>query len=38
MYLVKDMKGNKKSFYSYVSSKWKTKENVGPLLNGAGAL
>ena len=30
------MKGNKKGFYKYSSSKRKTRENVGLLLNGAG--
>lgn len=34
MYLVKDLKGNKKGFYI----NRKPRENVGPLLNGAGAL
>lgn len=32
------MKGNIKSFYGYISSKMKTRENVGLLLNGAGIL
>jgi len=30
------IKGNKKGFYRYSSSKRKTRENVGVLLNGAG--
>lgn len=34
MYLVKDLKGNKKGFYI----NRKPRENVGPLLNGAGYL
>lgn len=34
--LVRDTKGNKKCFYRYRSSKRKTRENVGMLLNGAG--
>lgn len=29
---------DKKRFYKYINSKRKTKENMGPLLNGAGAL
>ncbi|GAB0184094.1 mitochondrial enolase superfamily member 1 [Grus japonensis] len=32
------MKDNKKGFYKYISSKRKTLENVGLLLNGAGDL
>ena len=32
--LVKDVKGNKKSFYKYIRSKRKTRENMGLLLNG----
>lgn len=32
------MKSNKKGFYRYICSKRKTRENVGPLLNGAGGL
>ncbi|GAB0204905.1 mitochondrial enolase superfamily member 1 [Grus japonensis] len=31
--LARDIKGNKKSFYRYVSNKRKTRENVGPLQN-----
>ncbi|GAB0206858.1 mitochondrial enolase superfamily member 1 [Grus japonensis] len=31
--LARDVKGNKKSFYRYVSGKRKTRENVGPLQN-----
>ncbi|GAB0178545.1 mitochondrial enolase superfamily member 1 [Grus japonensis] len=33
-----DSKGNKKSFYRYVSDKWKTRENVGPLQKETGDL
>jgi len=33
--LAKDVKGNKKGFYSYRGDKKKTRENVGLLLNGA---
>jgi len=36
--LVRDVKDNKKSFFRYISSKWKTRDNVGPLLNEVGAL
>ena len=36
--LAKDVKGNKKVFFKYVSSKRKTGENVGLLLNEVGAL
>ena len=36
--LARDVKDNKKGFYKYVNSKRKTRENVGPLLNEAGAL
>lgn len=31
-------KGNRKDFYSYIDSKWKTRESVGLLLNGNGDL
>lgn len=31
--LARDINGNIKGFYKYVSDKWKTGENVGPLLN-----
>ena len=34
--LATNVKGNKKGFYRHISSKRKTRENVGPLLNGAG--
>ncbi|GAB0176419.1 mitochondrial enolase superfamily member 1 [Grus japonensis] len=36
--LARDVKGNKKSFYRYVSDKRKTRENVGPLWNNTGDL
>lgn len=32
--MVRDIKGTKKSFYRYVRSKRKTKENMGLSLNG----
>ena len=31
--VVREVKDNKKGFLKYVSSKTKTRENVGPLLN-----
>ena len=36
--LSRDVKGNKKSFYRYVSDKRKTRENVGPLWKETGDL
>ncbi|GAB0187514.1 F-box only protein 11 [Grus japonensis] len=36
--LARDVKGNKKSFYRYVSDKRRTRENVGPLQNETGNL
>ncbi|GAB0207003.1 mitochondrial enolase superfamily member 1 [Grus japonensis] len=36
--LARDVKGNKKSLYRYVSDKRRTKENVGPLRNETGNL
>jgi len=36
--LARDVKDNKKGFFKYISSKWKTRENVGLLLNEVGAL
>ncbi|GAB0178660.1 hypothetical protein GRJ2_000331300 [Grus japonensis] len=36
--LARDVKGNKKSFYRYVSEKRRTRENVGPLQNETGDL
>ncbi|PKU47486.1 rna-directed dna polymerase from mobile element jockey-like [Limosa lapponica baueri] len=35
--LARDDKDNKKGFFKYISSKRKTRENVGPLLNELGA-
>jgi len=35
--LARNMKDNK-GIFRYLSSKWKTRENVGPLLNKVGAL
>ncbi|GAB0204618.1 mitochondrial enolase superfamily member 1 [Grus japonensis] len=36
--LARDVKDNKKGFFKYISSKRKTRKNVGPLLNEVGAL
>jgi len=36
--LARDVKDNKKSFFSYISSKWKPRDDVGPLLNKVGVL
>ncbi|GAB0204864.1 mitochondrial enolase superfamily member 1 [Grus japonensis] len=36
--LARDVKDNKKGFFKSISSKRKTRENVGPLLNEVGAL
>jgi len=36
--LVRDVKNNKKSFFKYISSKQKTRNNVGLLQNKVGAL
>jgi len=36
--MVRDVKGNKKSFYRYVSDKMKTNENVGHLQKETGDL
>ncbi|GAB0182218.1 hypothetical protein GRJ2_000687100 [Grus japonensis] len=36
--LARDVKDNKKGFFKYISSKRKTRENVGLLLNEVGAL
>jgi len=36
--LARNVKDNKKGFFKYISSKWKTRENVGPLLNEVHAL
>ena len=37
-YKAKDVKGNKRSFYKYVSDKRMTRENVGPLQKEMGDL
>jgi len=36
--LARDVKDSKKCFFKYISSKQKTRENVGPLLNEVGVL
>jgi len=36
--LARDVKDNKKSFFKYISSKRKTRDNMGLLLNKVGAL
>jgi len=36
--LARDVKDNRKSFFKYLSSKQKTRESVGPLLNEVGAV
>ena len=36
--LSRDVKGNKKSFYRYLSDKRKTRKNVGPLWKEKGDL
>jgi len=36
--LARDVKNNNKSFFKYFSSKRKTRDNVGPLLNEVGVL
>ena len=36
--LMRDVKGNKKCFCRYIISRRMTRENVGSLLNGTGAL
>jgi len=36
--LTRDVKDNKKGFFNYISSKRKTRDNVGPLLNEVGVL
>ena len=38
MNLSGDVKDNKKGFFKYITSKQKTKENVGPLLREVGVL
>jgi len=36
--LARDVKNNKKGFFNYISSKRKTRDNVGLLLNEVGVL
>jgi len=36
--LARDVKDNKKGFFNYISSKRKTRDNVGPLLNEVSVL
>jgi len=36
--LARDVKDKEKGFFNYISSKRKTKDNVGPLLNEVGVL
>jgi len=36
--LARDVKDNKKGYFKYISNKWKTRENVGALLNEVDAL
>jgi len=36
--LARDIKDNKKGFFKYIKSKWKTRESMGPLLNEVGSL
>lgn len=36
--LARDVKDSKKGFFKYISSKRKTRENVGVLLNEVGAV
>jgi len=36
--LARDVKDNKKGSFNYISSKWKTRDDVGLLLNEVGAL
>jgi len=36
--LASDVKDNKKGFFKYITSKWKTRDNVGLLLNEVGDL
>ena len=35
---ARDVRNNKKGFFKYIISKWKTRDNVGPLLNEVGVL
>ena len=36
--MARDVKNNKKGFFNYISSKRKTRDNVGPLLNEVGVI
>jgi len=36
--LASDVRNNKKGFFKYITSKRKTRDNVGPLLNEVGVL
>ena len=36
--LARDVKDNKKGFFKHISSKWKTRTNVGQLLKEVGVL
>lgn len=36
--MARKVKNNKKGFFKYITRKRKTGENIGPLLNGVGAL
>jgi len=36
--LARDVKDNKKGFFKFISNKWKTRENVGLLLNEVSVL
>jgi len=36
--LARDVKDKKKSFFKYISSKWKSRDNGGPQLNEVGAV
>ena len=36
--LARDVKDNKKGFFNYIGSKWKTRDNVWSLLNEMGVL
>ena len=36
--MARDIKGNRKGFYKYISDKRKTRENLGPLLKERGDL
>jgi len=36
--LARDVEDNKAAFFTYIRSKWKTRENVGLLLNNVGVV